>query len=105
MIPGPLGVCLLDEHGLVSKASRRSAIGAAAARPSHRTSHEPKHPEAFLCDRRPLGALPAAAMPPAEDSVSAGARALSPRAIAAPLGSAAGTRRLGRQHSQLAVAC
>src|ERR1700722_956956 len=110
MIASAQGVCLaFYGRGLAKQISPnqipgRTAIGAAAAGAAQRGLQRAGRAQALLRDRRALGALAAAAMPPSQDPLAAGARALSPRASTAALCRAARARRADCPYSPLAYA-
>src|SRR5580692_9188030 len=87
--------------GLVEQISERTAIGAAARRAAHRAAHHAERFEAIFRNCGCVGALPAAAVPAAQDSFASGARALSSRTSAATVCRAARTRGVGGQYPSL----
>src|ERR1700677_525029 len=86
---------------LVEQISERTAIGAAGGRAAHRAAHHAERIEAILRNCGRVGALPAAAVPAAQDSFASGARALPSRAGAATVCRAARTRGVGGEYSSL----
>jgi hypothetical protein len=90
------------ENRLAHQAPYRTAIGTTAREPPRRAPHQQQRAEAILCHRRCLGTLAPAAVPAAEDSLTAGVAALSPGSGAPPVGDAAGAGGLDSQHSALA---
>src|SRR5882672_11934749 len=87
------------ENRIAQQASYRTPFGAATGEPSRGPAYEHQRPEAIFHDRGCLGTLAVAAMPIAQDTLAAGAGALSLGPGAAPFGDAAGARRADRQHS------
>src|SRR5271169_1806862 len=88
-----------SEYRIAQQNPFRTTIGAAAGEPPRGAAYQHQRPEAILCNCRCLGALAAAAVPVAENSLPAGAAALPLGPGAATLRHPAGARRADRQYS------
>src|ERR1700721_2541870 len=96
-----LGSMLGDyhEHGIAQQVADRPPIGTSTGEPPRGQAHQHQCPETLFCDCRRLGALAAATMPAAQNSVPPSARAVSVGAGAASFGNAARAGGADRQHT------
>jgi hypothetical protein len=86
------------ESRIAQQDSYWTAFGVAAGEPPRDTPYQHERIKTLLCHRRCMGTLAAAAMPPAENPVAPGARAVSFGSSTTFVGNAARTRRADRQH-------